>query len=124
MSNFWSGILQQVLSITLPPLAVALVALVIAWIRKVEKGLSADVMDSINLAVMMAVNAAEQAGAAQLIADKKEYALDLAQQYLAKQGIKLDLSLLDGMIESAVKTQINWDETEPVPNVNLSPAQG
>ena len=124
MSNFWSGILQQVLSITLPPLAVALVALVIAWIRKVEKGLSADVMDSINLAVMMAVNAAELAGAAQLIADKKEYALDLAQQYLAKQGIKLDLSLLDGMIESAVKTQINWDETEPVPNVNLSPAQG
>lgn len=61
-------------------------------------------------AVETAVLAAEQSGAKQLAVDagtnlalaKKEYALDLVQKYLTEHGLKVDLSLLDGMIEAQV----------------------
>jgi hypothetical protein len=61
-------------------------------------------------AVETAVLAAEQSGAKQLAVEagtnlalaKKEYAMDLVQKYLTEHGIKVDLSLLDGMIEAQV----------------------
>jgi hypothetical protein len=64
----------------------------------------------IDKAVETAVLAAEQSGAKQLAVEagtnlalaKKEYALDMVQKYLTEHGIKVDLSLLDGMIEAQV----------------------
>jgi hypothetical protein len=61
-------------------------------------------------AVETAVLAAEQSGAKKLAVEagtdlalaKKEYALDLVQKYLTEHGIKVDLGLLDGMIEAQV----------------------
>lgn len=61
-------------------------------------------------AVETAVLAAEQSGAKQLAIEagtnlalaKKEYAMDLVQKYLTEHGLKVDLSLLDGMIEAQV----------------------
>ena len=64
-------------------------------------------MQSIEWAVSVAVNAAEQAGLSKLIADKKQYAIGLAQEYLTKQGIPVDVSLLEGLVEAAVKAEIN-----------------
>ena len=107
MNTFWNTLLQQVLVVIVPPLAALAAAWVVQEIRKIGKGINSDTMTKINWAVAMAVNAAEQAGAAKLITDKKKYAIDLAQQYMAKAGVTVDLTLLDGLIEAAVKTEIN-----------------
>jgi len=61
-------------------------------------------------AVETAVLAAEQSGTKQLAVEagtnlaiaKKDYAMDLVQKYLNEHGLKVDLSLLDGMIEAQV----------------------
>lgn len=110
MNEFWSSILQSVLVAVLPVLATALTAWLIQKAREVGKNINADTMTWIRWAASTAVTAAEQAGAAKLITDKKEYALTLAEEYLAKQGIKVDLSLLSGIIEAAVMTEINKDK--------------
>ena len=111
MDSFWVTLLQQILVIALPTLATALTALVGAWIlqksREIGKKISVQQMQSIEWAVSVAVNAAEQAGLAKLIEDKKQYAIGLAQQYLSKQGIPVDVSLLEGLVEAAVKAEIN-----------------
>jgi hypothetical protein len=109
-----SAILESVLSIAVPPLVAALVALAVAWINKESKKLSADQMFAIKEAVTMGVNYAEQIGLTKTGAQKKADAIAAAQAYLDKQGIKVDLTLLDAMIESAVKTELGWDKILPV----------
>jgi Tfp pilus assembly protein PilZ len=120
----WSSVLQQVLSIILPPLAVAGVAYIVAWINKEAKKLSADQMYAIKEAVTMGVNFAEQTGLLKTGVEKKADALSAAQEYLKKQGIAVDLALLDNMIEAAVKTEVNWNvpvtPSEPVQNVGVT----
>lgn len=64
----------------------------------------------IDKAVRAAVLAAEQSGLKQravaagleLATQKKEYALELAQKYLKEHGIKVDKSLIDGLIEAQI----------------------
>jgi biotin operon repressor len=51
----------------------------------------------------MVVDAAEQAGINTIIEDKKKYALDLAEKFLAAQGIVVDLDIVAAAIEAAVK---------------------
>ena len=111
----WNEILQQVLAIVLPPLAVAGVAYIVAWIRKEEKKLSADQMFAITTAVNMGVNFAEQTGLLKTGEQKKADALAAAQEYLDKQGIKVDLGLLDNMIEAAVQTELQKVPVVPDP---------
>lgn len=65
---------------------------------------------ALEVAASLAVTAAEQAGLTGLIENKKQYALEIAQQYLAMRGIKLDLKLIDAAIESAVYVEINRPE--------------
>lgn len=50
----------------------------------------------------LVVKAAEQAKLAGLIEDKKEYAIRTAEAWLEKEGIKVDLDILDSAIEAAV----------------------
>jgi hypothetical protein len=106
----WNAILESVLSIVLPPLAASLVALAVAWINKESKKLSADQMYAIKEAVSIGVNFAEQTGLTKTGEQKKADAIAAAQAYLDKQGVKVDLSLLDAMVESAVKTELGWDK--------------
>jgi hypothetical protein len=117
--DFWSALLQQVLAVILPVLATGLAGLIGAWIaqktRELSKTIGAQQMASIEWAVSVAVNAAEQAGAAKLIEEKKTYAVGLAQEYLNKQGIKVNLSLLEGLIEAAVKAEIGGGEVSVTP---------
>lgn len=61
-------------------------------------------------AVETAVLAAEQSGlkklagdvAASAVLSKKDYALEMAAKYLGEHGIKVDTSLIDGMIEAQI----------------------
>jgi len=62
-------------------------------------------------AAVFAVMAAEQAGAAELIKDKKVYAFDIAERWLELRGIKIDLDLIDAAIEAAVYEKFNAGKT-------------
>lgn len=64
----------------------------------------------IDKAVEAAVLAAEQSGlkkvavegAANVALSKKDYATNLAEKYLAEHGLKIDTSLIDGLIEAQI----------------------
>ncbi|MBU1661617.1 MAG: phage holin family protein [Chloroflexi bacterium] len=64
----------------------------------------------IDKAIETAVLAAEQTGAKKLAVEtaagvamsKKDYAVDLASKYLAEHGLKVDTSLIDGLIEAQI----------------------
>ena len=96
-------LLENVLVAVLPILVTAITAWVVQKVREIGKTLNEKQMVAIQTAVNIAVSAAEQAGLAGLIDSKKQYALDLAQSFLNKQGIKVNVSLLEGIIEAAVK---------------------
>jgi len=55
----------------------------------------------------MAVLAAEQAGLAGLVTDKKAAAINAAQAMLADRGLTIDLMALDAAIEAAVAAELN-----------------
>lgn len=85
-------------------------AMLMAWLRlqqkKVEAQLEAwkpKLYDDLREAVHIAVLAAEQAGAAGLIENKKQYAMNIAQLWLDEQGWdEIDFDLLESTIEAAV----------------------
>ena len=123
----WSSILQSVLVVVIPPLTAALVALAVAWINKVAKGLSANQMDAIREAASMGVAFAEQTGLLKTGEQKKADAIAAARAYLTKQGVTVDLTLLDNMIEAAVKNDLNWSKASgpvapPEPTSSALPA--
>lgn len=107
-----SNVLQAVALMVLPPLAVA----VYLWLKAQAELLLAQarewnptVTEYVERAASFAVSAAEQAGLAELIEDKKAYALAAGQGWLEGRGIKFDLRLLDAAIEKAVREEINGE---------------
>jgi hypothetical protein len=99
--DFLSAFIVVLLKVLVPLAATALVS----WVLKLWRELKAarpDVADALSLMMPLFVEAAEQAKIAGFIADKKDYALSLAQEWLKSRGWKLDLSLISGLIEQAV----------------------
>jgi hypothetical protein len=76
-----------------------------------------NVANTLGWAASVAVSAAEQAGAAQLIQDKKAYALQVAQALLKARGIGIDLIALDGAIEAAVYDRFNNPKAKMLPTL-------
>lgn len=110
VDGFWYKLIENLLLAFLPVLASLAAGALFAWLRKTWAQFKAekpDVAWILEQAASMAVAAAEQAGAAGYITDKKNYALDMAQAYLDAQGIKINLDLLDAAIEAAVFNEIN-----------------
>lgn len=100
-----SKVLEAVLIAILPPLAVALLGLVLAKVRSLWIGAKEYFPTATALleqAAKFAVDAAEQAGAAELIEDKKQYALEIAEAWLKARKVDIDLTLVDAAIEAAV----------------------
>ena len=110
-NDFLSVFLQKFLEIVIPVLASLLVGYIAVGIRKLVAEIKAKLSEQqLALAteiVHEAVLAAEQVGLGDALIDKKDYALDLAEKWLASHGIKLDLKILDGLIESAVMDEFN-----------------
>jgi hypothetical protein len=116
MENFWSDLLQNLLMAFAPVIASLLAGLLYAQIRKVWAQFKAekpDVAWALESAARMAVLAAEQAGAKELIEDKKAYAMNVAEKWLATKGITLDLDLIDAAIEAAVYDELNRQKDAP-----------
>jgi len=114
---FLSEFVQQLLLYVLPVLAAAATG----WLMvQVAKGLAElrtsqpDVYRDLMWVARGVVQAAEQAGAAGLIADKKLYAMSLAEKWLEKKGWNVDLDLIDSAVEQAVWDEINKYKALPV----------
>lgn len=105
-----SAVLQAVLLVSLPPLAVGAYKWLSAKAQEILVDLKAwqpELVDFVQHAASFAVSAAEQAGAAKLIEDKKNYAIEVAVAYLAAKGVNVDLALIEAAIEKAVREEIN-----------------
>ena len=101
----WSDLLQKVLEVVLPFLATALTGwayaqMKLAWGK--FQNTKPDIARFLEVAADFAVAAAEQMNLAGLIDDKKSYALQVAEDWLALKGLKIDLHLLEAAIEAAV----------------------
>lgn len=115
--TFWIEFAQKLLLAFLPVIASMLTALLYALFRKYWaefKNNKPDLAWAIERAASMAVKAAEQAGAAEYIDNKKQYALDTAEKWLTAQGLPIDLDLIDAAIEAAVYEEFNKDK-QPQP---------
>ena len=108
-----SKVIEAILIAILPPLAVVLVSVVLAHAKKLWADLKQrypSVTDLVEQAAVFAVQAAEQAGAAELIKDKKEYAIQIAEAWLVANHITTDIDLIDAAIEKAVLELFNSGE--------------
>jgi len=114
MENVLSAVLQKLLEYFLPILVVALVGFLAAkikyWLAE-AKSWNPKITSLLEQAAVFAVMAAEQAGAAKLIKDKKVYAFDIAERWLELRGVHIDLDLIDAAIEAAVYEKFNAGKT-------------
>ena len=111
-----SKVIEAILIAILPPLAVVIVSAAVAYAKKLWGDLKLrypSVTELIEEAAVFAVQAAEQAGAAELIKDKKEYAIQIAEAWLEANHITTDLHLIDAAIEKAVLELFNSDDETP-----------
>ena len=109
-----SAVLQSLLEFLLPIVAVAVIGALVSWAKLLwekAKSWNGDATTLLEEAAKVAVTAAEQAGAAYLINDKKAYAMDIAERWLEQHGIMLDIELIDAAIEAAVYKQFNSDKS-------------
>jgi aminopeptidase N len=107
--------MQFVLSLA-PVLASLLTAWVLAKVRAAYADLKAgenakagEMLYYLEYAARIAVRAAEQAGMAGLIADKRKYAFDVIEKALASRGFVVDIDIIYAAIEAAVMQEFNKD---------------
>ena len=112
-----SKVIEAILIAILPPLVAFLVSIGLAYAKRVWGDLKQrypSVTDLVEQAAVFAVQAAEQAGAADLIEDKKQYAIQIAEAWLEANHITTDLHLIDAAIEKAVLELFNSDDEKPI----------
>ncbi len=105
-----SKVIEAVLIALLPPLIAAGVAFLAAkakelWAR--AKEMNPTITDYLEMAAEFAVIAAEQAGASELIENKKQYAIEVAESWLAAQHLTIEVDLIGAAIEKAVLELFN-----------------
>lgn len=109
--DFISKLLQDLLLAILVPLAGFGVNLLISWGKQKKAELSVTQQALVDSAVKIAVFAAEQVYQGVSGAEKKAYALQIAEDYLKKHNVTIDLDALDAAIEAAVFSELNkWKE--------------
>ena len=111
-----SKVIEAILIAILPPLAVVIVSAAVAYAKRLWNDLKLrypSVTELIEEAAVFAVQAAEQAGAADLIKDKKQYAIQIAEAWLVANHITTDIDLIDAAIEKAVLELFNSDDETP-----------
>lgn len=110
MEVILSSMLQSVLAYILPILAVSLMSYLLARAREIWERAKHENPSATHLlaeSVRVAVRAAEQAGAAGLIHDKRAYAFDVAEKWLKARGVTVDIDLIYAAIEAAVYQEFN-----------------
>jgi hypothetical protein len=123
MEHFLTIFIETLLKILLPVVFSALAAFLIAqakllWVR--AKNQQPDLADTLEWVARTAVYAAEQAGAADLIDDKKDYAIEVAEMWLSAKGLPIDLDMIEAAIEAAVYSEINKERAGTTPLHHVS----
>lgn len=113
LTNALVAALQAILVVVLPILATFVVQWLKAKVAAVKNGMDADLFWRLEQAALIVVKAAEQMHANETIQDKKKYALALLNDFLMTRGIKLDLNMLEALVESAVLTEFNRPDERP-----------
>jgi len=116
--EFVSKLAQELAVALLPVLAVFLMR----WIKvkgdqvlaRIEKE-KPDLLGELTWIAGIAVKAAEQAGAAGFVNDKKVYAVAVVQDYLRSKNIPVDFGLISAAVEAAVMEEFNQWKTRPTP---------
>lgn len=109
--EFLSELAQSVLLAVAPIIASALAAYLIgmakgAW-AKAKQTVGDEWAWALDEGAKIAVRAAEQLKLAEIIEDKKDYAVATLQAYLDERGLKIDLAVLEAAIEAAVLSEFN-----------------
>jgi len=116
LSDFFWQFLQLFFNAVIPPLAVALAVFLVAIVKKLlakwTASMNLDVLVIMQEMARSAVLAAEQVNLVELAIDKKEYALNLAAEWLTEKKIKFDLGQLADLIEAAVMDEFNRGRAE------------
>ena len=103
--------------LALPVISAFLIALLKAWIDKVLADVEAQrpkLAEAIKEAVSLAVKAAEGMELGGFIEDKKQYALNIAQNWLDSEGWdEVDIDVLEAAIEAEVLKVFNQVKAGP-----------
>lgn len=109
MGNVWMDFLSKLVEGVLLALAPVMAGYIASWlIAKARMAWSEYKAQHVDYAYMLesiariAVKAAEQAQIAELIEDKKSYAVQTVQAWLDEKGFKIDLLVIEAAIEAAV----------------------
>jgi hypothetical protein len=108
--QYFLDLLFKIVEGVLVAAAPLIVGLVAAWLKAkidlVKTRAASELSDQqrwlLKVAANVAVDAAEQMKLANLIEDKKEYAIVAAQDYLNAHGININVSVVEAAIEAAV----------------------
>jgi len=116
LTDFFWQFLQLFFNAVIPPLAVAVAVFLVAIVKKLlakwTASMNLDVLVIMQEMARSAVLAAEQVNLVELAIDKKEYALNLAAEWLSEKKIKFDLGQLADLIEAAVMDEFNRGRAE------------
>ena len=108
--EFLSNVVESVLLAFAPVLAGLIASWLIAKVKtiwaefKASQAIPSYVLEEIARIVVLA---AEQMKLAELIENKKDYAIQTAAEWLEAQGYKINLSAIEAAIEAAVMTEFN-----------------
>jgi hypothetical protein len=80
-----------------------------AYFEKLKAEIEVHRWNTAKIIVENAVCTAEQLGLTEVIKDKKEYAVSLAQEWLNGAGIEMDLASIEDMIEAEVNKQFGGE---------------
>ena len=117
LSKLLQNALETIITVSLPIILVHLVNWFNAQVRTQSAKLSREQLDTVYLIINQLVRAAEQSGLTGQLeaagAEKKAYVLALVRSELEERGIKLNLELLDAMIEAAVHDAFGKVDLDP-----------
>ena len=117
LSKLLQNALETIVTVSLPIILLHLVNWINAQVRTQSAKLSREQLDTVYLIVNQLVRAAEQSGLTGQLeaagAEKKAYVLALVRSELEERGIKLNLELLDAMIEAAVHDAFGKVDLDP-----------
>jgi len=98
-------ILSLLITALAAPLIIAIAKILLAYAAKLYaqvKASNPDRFEEIEKVAKLVVDAAEQAGLANIITDKKNYAINAAEKMLEEKGLYVDLDVIDAQIEAAL----------------------
>lgn len=107
--DFVSELLLKLLLATLPILSAQLMGFLFQVYKAKRAELNLKQQALLDFGVYMAIQAAEQVYGVGEGDKKKEYALTVAEDWVAKYGLTLDFHLLEAKIEAEVYSQFNKD---------------